>query len=130
MNTARHYTLDAAPGHPPVYTSLALLFADDLRCGFGAAPHPPRIEPTPGGATAGFPALRDRSATPSGERHLVMNAIEMKLTGIERQRHAILPTPVHELPALSSRSDGRVFCKRDDLTGFGFGGNKPGSWTF
>jgi hypothetical protein len=36
MNTARQYTLDAAPGHPPVYTSLALLFADDLRCGFGA----------------------------------------------------------------------------------------------
>lgn len=54
----------------------------------------------------------------------MMNAIEMKLTGIERQRHAILPTPVHELSALAHRSDCRVFCKRDDLTGVGFGGNK------
>jgi hypothetical protein len=31
---------------------------------------------------------------------------------------------VHELAALSERSGCRVFCKRDDLTSFGFGGNK------
>ena len=53
-----------------------------------------------------------------------MDRIDAKLAGIERQRHAVLPTPVHELPALSSLSGCRVFCKRDDLTGFGFGGNK------
>ena len=53
-----------------------------------------------------------------------MNAIDAKLSGIERQRQAILPTPIHELPALSQLSNCRVFCKRDDLTGFGFGGNK------
>ena len=53
-----------------------------------------------------------------------MEAIDTKLIDIERQRHAVLPTPVHELPALSQVSNCRVFCKRDDLTGFGFGGNK------
>jgi len=53
-----------------------------------------------------------------------MDLIEAKLIGIKRQRHALLPTPVHELSALSQISDCRVFCKRDDLTGFGFGGNK------
>jgi D-cysteine desulfhydrase len=53
-----------------------------------------------------------------------MDSIYTKLAGIERQRHAILPTPVHELQALSQISDCRVFCKRDDLTGFAFGGNK------
>jgi 1-aminocyclopropane-1-carboxylate deaminase/D-cysteine desulfhydrase-like pyridoxal-dependent ACC family enzyme len=31
---------------------------------------------------------------------------------------------VQELPALSQLSQCRVFCKRDDLTAFGFGGNK------
>ena len=53
-----------------------------------------------------------------------MDVVDAKLIGIDRQRHAVLPTPVHELPALSQLSDCRVFCKRDDLTGFGFGGNK------
>ncbi|MDD4869155.1 MAG: D-cysteine desulfhydrase family protein [Kiritimatiellae bacterium] len=53
-----------------------------------------------------------------------MGKIDEKLTGIARQRCAILPTPVHELLALSKMSKCRVFCKRDDLTGFGFGGNK------
>ncbi len=53
-----------------------------------------------------------------------MNTIESLIIGRERQRHAILPTPVHELTALSQISNCRVFCKRDDLTGFGFGGNK------
>jgi len=53
-----------------------------------------------------------------------MDLIEAKLSGIERQRHAVLPTPVHELPELFQRFGCQVFCKRDDLTGFGFGGNK------
>ena len=50
--------------------------------------------------------------------------IESRLAGIARQSHTVLPTPVHELPMLSAMSGCRVFCKRDDLTGFGFGGNK------
>lgn len=53
-----------------------------------------------------------------------MNEIDAKLMGIARQPHAVLPTPVHELPVLSEMSGCKVFCKRDDLTGFGFGGNK------
>ena len=53
-----------------------------------------------------------------------MNLIDAKLNGIERQRHAVLPTPVQELPIFSKLFGCKVFCKRDDLTGFGFGGNK------
>lgn len=37
---------------------------------------------------------------------------------------SLLPTPLHELPRLSEVLGCRVFSKRDDLTGFGFGGNK------
>ncbi len=37
---------------------------------------------------------------------------------------SLLPTPVQELPALSDILGCKVYCKRDDLTGFGFGGNK------
>ncbi len=54
----------------------------------------------------------------------MMNAIQAALAGFDRQRHALLPTPVHEVMALSQMSECRVFCKRDDLTGTGFGGNK------
>jgi L-cysteate sulfo-lyase len=53
-----------------------------------------------------------------------MNLIDAKLNGIERQRHAVLPTPVQELPIFLKLFGCNVFCKRDDLTGFGFGGNK------
>lgn len=58
------------------------------------------------------------------KKEIALEQIDAKLTGIPRQRWAVLPTPIHELPALASLSDCRVFCKRDDLTGFGFGGNK------
>jgi len=37
---------------------------------------------------------------------------------------AALPTPVEELPRLSRHLGCRIYIKRDDLTGFGFGGNK------
>lgn len=41
-------------------------------------------------------------------------------------RHALAqtPTPVHYLPRLSRMLGAQIHCKRDDLTGFGFGGNK------
>lgn len=45
--------------------------------------------------------------------------------GIPRRRPlARSPTPIHSLPALSKMLGCRIYCKRDDLTGFGFGGNK------
>ncbi len=55
---------------------------------------------------------------------MYMERIDAKLIGIDKQARAVLPTPVHELSVLSEMSGCRVFCKRDDLTGFGFGGNK------
>jgi 1-aminocyclopropane-1-carboxylate deaminase/D-cysteine desulfhydrase-like pyridoxal-dependent ACC family enzyme len=48
-----------------------------------------------------------------------MEWIEQALSEIPGQRRDVLPTPVHELAPLSKISDCRVFCKRDDLTGFG-----------
>lgn len=53
-----------------------------------------------------------------------MKSIDAAIAGIPRRHHSVLPTPVHELTALSGQFGCRVFCKRDDLTGFGFGGNK------
>lgn len=53
-----------------------------------------------------------------------MNTIQSGLKRFNRLHHALLPTPVQDLPVLSDMSGCRVFCKRDDLTGFGFGGNK------
>ncbi len=34
------------------------------------------------------------------------------------------PTPIHRLPELSKLLGASIYCMRDDLTGFGFGGNK------
>lgn len=43
---------------------------------------------------------------------------------VPRRHRALLPTPVHRLDGLSERLGADIWCKRDDLTGFGFGGNK------
>lgn len=49
----------------------------------------------------------------------------MKLNALPRVRLGTLPTPLQELPRLSSALGGpRIFIKRDDLTGLAFGGNK------
>ena len=37
---------------------------------------------------------------------------------------SILPTPLHKLDNISGMFNANVYCKRDDLTGFAFGGNK------
>lgn len=37
---------------------------------------------------------------------------------------SILPTPIHKLEFLSRKYTCNIYCKRDDLTGFAFGGNK------
>jgi L-cysteate sulfo-lyase len=37
---------------------------------------------------------------------------------------SLLPTPLHKLETISKMFDTEIYCKRDDLTGFAFGGNK------
>jgi D-cysteine desulfhydrase len=41
-----------------------------------------------------------------------------------RIKLALTPTPVQRLAALSDMLGTQIYCKRDDLTGVGFGGNK------
>lgn len=53
-----------------------------------------------------------------------MDTIESRLSVFPNLHLSVLPTPIHELTVLSEMFGCRVFCKRDDLTGFGFGGNK------
>ena len=50
--------------------------------------------------------------------------IQEKLKPFARLHNSLLPTPVHRLDYLSDEYGVNVYCKRDDLTGFGFGGNK------
>ncbi|MEI7483184.1 MAG: D-cysteine desulfhydrase family protein [Ignavibacteriota bacterium] len=38
--------------------------------------------------------------------------------------YSLLPTPIHKLENLSRHLNANIYCKRDDLTGFAFGGNK------
>jgi len=53
-----------------------------------------------------------------------MCEIQEKLSGFPRLRHSLLPTPVQRLSFLADEHGVEVHCKRDDLTGFAFGGNK------
>ena len=53
-----------------------------------------------------------------------MGEIRERLAGFSRLEHSLVPTPVHRLDFLSDEYGLDVYCKRDDLTGFGFGGNK------
>ena len=50
--------------------------------------------------------------------------IQEKLRPFPRLHNSLLPIPVHRLDSLSDEYGVNVYCKRDDLTGFGFGGNK------
>jgi D-cysteine desulfhydrase len=53
------------------------------------------------------------------------------MSSVERRPLAILPTPLQRLPALSARlGAGPLYCKRDDLSGFGVAGNKARSLEF
>src|ERR1700686_1088721 len=50
---------------------------------------------------------------------------ELGLQDIPRIQLAFLPTPLKEAPRFAQAIDGpRLWIKRDDVTGFGFGGNK------
>lgn len=54
-----------------------------------------------------------------------MSLDELGLKNISRVPLAFLPTPIMEAPRLAAAIGGpRLWIKRDDLTGFGFGGNK------
>lgn len=50
--------------------------------------------------------------------------IEERLKSFPRVPLSLTPTPCHRLDFLSNRYGLDLYCKRDDLTGFGFGGNK------
>jgi D-cysteine desulfhydrase family pyridoxal phosphate-dependent enzyme len=49
------------------------------------------------------------------------NNIFKKYAGVNL---SILPTPLHRLENISKMFNANVYCKRDDMTGFAFGGNK------
>lgn len=44
--------------------------------------------------------------------------------GFERLDYSLLPTMIHKLENLSKYLKSNIYCKRDDMTGFAFGGNK------
>ncbi len=50
--------------------------------------------------------------------------IQERLEPFPRLHNSLVPTPVHRLDYLSDEYGANIYCKRDDLTGFGFGGNK------
>jgi len=53
-----------------------------------------------------------------------MNNVIERLRTLPNVNRSISPTPFHRLDNLSAKLGIDLWCKRDDLTGFGFGGNK------
>ncbi len=54
----------------------------------------------------------------------VLSYVSEKLNSFPRVSLCMTPTPCHRLNSLSDTYGCEIYCKRDDLTGFGFGGNK------
>ncbi len=54
----------------------------------------------------------------------VIEYLKKRLDLFPRIPLSLTPTPCHRLNHISDRYGVEIFCKRDDLTGFGFGGNK------
>ena len=48
----------------------------------------------------------------------------MKIKDFPKESFSLLPTPFHKLENISKELSINLYCKRDDLTGFAFGGNK------
>ena len=46
------------------------------------------------------------------------------LNRFPQKKLSLLPTPFYKLENISHEFSANIYCKRDDLTGFGFGGNK------
>ncbi|TET98501.1 MAG: pyridoxal-phosphate dependent enzyme [Candidatus Stahlbacteria bacterium] len=62
---------------------------------------------------------------------VTIEELREKIDSFPRVRLAVLPTPLHEVPRFSAAIGGpRIFIKRDDLTGFAFGGNKTRMFEF
>jgi D-cysteine desulfhydrase family pyridoxal phosphate-dependent enzyme len=59
-----------------------------------------------------------------------MNKIDEMLKPFPREHISLLPTPFHRLNTLSEILDRNIYIKRDDLTGFAFGGNKTRKFDF
>src|SRR5919202_1387082 len=57
--------------------------------------------------------------------------IRARLARVPRVALALTPTPLHEAPRWAAELGiGRLFVKRDDLTGLAFGGNKTRNLEF
>jgi len=50
--------------------------------------------------------------------------IKQLLNSHKKLSMSVLPTPIHRLDKISDLCNADIYCKRDDLTGFAFGGNK------
>ena len=62
---------------------------------------------------------------------LTAQTIRARVARLPRIPLALTPTPLHELPRLAQEVGiGRLFVKRDDLTGLAFGGNKTRNLEF
>lgn len=59
-----------------------------------------------------------------------MNKTSEMLRPFPQEHISLLPTPFHHLDTLSKILDYNVYIKRDDLTGFAFGGNKTRKFDF
>jgi len=59
-----------------------------------------------------------------------MTSISTLLEQMPREKISILPTPLHRLDRLSALLQRNIYIKRDDLTGFTFGGNKTRKFDF
>ena len=53
-----------------------------------------------------------------------LSYLEKKLKSFPQRPLSLVPTPCHRLDFLSEKYGLELYCKRDDMTGFGFGGNK------
>lgn len=69
-------------------------------------------------------ALQTVSAAMSDE------ALRARVARLPRLPFAAVPTPLEDLPKLSAALGHRILVKRDDLTGFAFGGNKVRAMEF
>jgi L-cysteate sulfo-lyase len=53
-----------------------------------------------------------------------MDQINKILSKFSQFKFSILPTPISKLENISAKYNANIYCMRDDLTGFAFGGNK------
>ncbi len=59
-----------------------------------------------------------------------MQIIDDTLAHLDRESISLLPTPFYRLNALSEMFERNIYIKRDDMTGFAFGGNKTRKFDF